>query len=141
MNDVVGRVPVQDLRDPLVHVDPPSVRAGRHVAVGQGRHCERGDVVARELRAQLLVQTALLRLDQRARVVGHQCPQPPITDPGITQVARPVERVEPAVDQRLRVPDVVQPGGSLDDVRLIAQDPANHPRLSGDALAVGPALR
>ncbi len=97
MHHMIGRVPVQDLRDPLLHVDRLAVRAGRHVAVGQRRHRERRDVSDRELRGQHFAETAFLGLDLRARVVRHQRPHCSIAEPTVAQVASAVEWMKPAV--------------------------------------------
>jgi hypothetical protein len=111
---VIGTVPAADLDKPVTGPDIVAIGPGRHVAVQQ--HIRQRRVRRRELRSQLSSKAPDVGLDASARVVGHKAHNLPI-DARSAQKARPIERVEPRLNQIRGVPDVMKPGRCHQSVR------------------------
>lgn len=138
--DHIGRaVPCEDLGQPDLDADRHSVGAGGHVAV-QERIAHQSTHFG-EVARQVVVHTAVPRLDQRAGVVCDESAQGVVGVLDVAEIAGAVQRVKPGRRQLRRVSDVMQPSGGDERFSVIPDDVSDALGLAADALCVRPPAR
>jgi hypothetical protein len=114
-------------------------RSRGHVAIDQ----RVGEVVwcGLELAAQLPGETAFSCFDDGAGMVGDQAAEHGLGVLDIAQIPRAVEGMETGGGEPGCVADVVQDGGGLEQVGVLAKDGGEGPGRVGDPLYVRPTAR
>ena len=142
VHDVVGRVAVQDLRDPLVHVDA-AARPGRSSCRSRstppprtGRRRRSGTPRPASPSSPRSSASTSAHVWWATNVHSDRSPNP------VSRRWRaPSSGWKPRHDQRRGVPDVVQPRRRLDHVRPSPSTATERARLPRDALGVRPPPR
>ena len=125
------------LGEPLFDRHELTVRAGGHVAVGQ--HAGKLLWPRLKLQAQDLSKSAFAGFDDGAGVMGDQPAQHGVCVLGVAQVTGAVECVQACHVKVGCVADVVQPRGSLQQIRVRAENSRQAMGPGGDTLDVCPA--
>ena len=125
------------LGEPLFDRHELTVRTGGHVAVGQ--HARKLSRRRLKLQAQDLSKSAFASFDDGAGVMGDEPAQHGVAVLGVAQVTGAVECVQARHNKVGCVADIVQPRGSLQQIRVRAENSRQAMYLGGDTLNVRPA--
>jgi hypothetical protein len=137
--EVTGAVTLADLRKSVCNGHGFAIWGCGHVAVGQ--RVPEWLVYSRELVGELIGEASLARLDDGAGVTGHEAREGVVGVGHIAEVTSTVERMEARHGNLWAVADVVQPGGSFEEIGVVTKDGCQRVGLSGNALGVRPATR
>jgi len=125
------------LGEPLFDRHELTVRTGGHVAVGQ--HARKLSRRRLKLQAQDLSKSAFASFDDGAGVMGDEPAQHGVAVLGVAQVTGAVECVQARHNKVGCVADIVQPRGSLQQIRVRAENSRQAMYLGGDTLNMRPA--